>query len=62
MVPEPDGPIQKGIFPHTRPLPPVTDFPFMINPAQTVGPLQSVTYSLPRPISRVRFEETTYAW
>jgi hypothetical protein len=54
---ERDGPILKGISPNIRPLPPVPDFPYTVNPAQIVGPLQSVTYIPPRPFSRVRFEE-----
>jgi len=55
-------PINKGIFPYIRPLPPTPNFPFMIYPAQIVWPLQFVTYSLPRPLSRVRFQESTYTW
>jgi len=56
-----DGPIHKGIFPYVRLLPPTPNFPVMIYPAQVVWPLYSVSYSLPRPFSRVRFEEGTYA-
>jgi len=56
-----DGPIHKGIFPYIRLLPPTPNFPVMIYPAQVVWPLYSVSYSLPRPFSRVRFEEGTYA-
>jgi hypothetical protein len=52
-----DGPIHKRIFPYVRPLPPILNFPIMIYPAQIVWPLQSVSYSLPRPFTRVRFEE-----
>jgi hypothetical protein len=44
-----DGPNHKRIFPYVRPLPPTPNFPIMIYPAQIVWPLQSVSYSLPRP-------------
>ena len=38
-VPEPDGPILKGIFPDIHSLPPIPGFPLMINSAQIDGPL-----------------------
>jgi hypothetical protein len=56
-----DGPTHKGIFPYVRPLIATPNFYIMIYPAQIVWPLQSVSYSLPRPFTRVRFEEGTYA-
>jgi len=56
-----DGPIHKGIFPYVRLLPPTPNFPVMIYPAQVAWTLYSVSCSLPRPFSRVRFEEGTYA-
>jgi len=52
-----DGPIHKGIFTYVRLLPPTPNFPVMIYPAQVVLPLCSVSYSLPRPFPRARFEE-----
>jgi hypothetical protein len=42
-------------------MPPTTNFIVIIYPAQIVWPLQSISYSLPRPFTRVRFEEGTYA-
>jgi len=56
-----DSPICKGIFPYVRLLPPTPNFPVMTYTAQVVWPLYSVFYNLPRPFSRVRFEESTYA-
>ena len=55
-----DDPIHKGIFSYVHLLPPTTNFPVMIYPAQVVWPLYSVFYSLPRPFSIVRFEECIY--
>jgi hypothetical protein len=37
------------------------NFPIMIDPAQIVWPLQSITYDLPCPFFPVHFEESTYA-
>jgi hypothetical protein len=39
----------------------VPNFPIMIDSAQIAWLLKSITYGLPCPFSRVRFEENTYA-
>jgi hypothetical protein len=54
------GPIYKGVFSDISPLLSTPDFLVTIAPAQIAWALQSITYSLPSPFSRV-FEERAYA-
>jgi hypothetical protein len=61
MVPELYCPIYKGIFFDSCILLSAPNFPIMIDPAQIAWLLQPITYGLPRPSSRVSFEERIYA-
>jgi hypothetical protein len=61
LVPKLESLIYKGIFSDICLLLSAPNFPIMIALAQTAMLLQSITYSLPSPFFRVRFEESAYA-
>jgi hypothetical protein len=61
LVPELYGSIYKEIFSEICLLIFASNFPIMMDSTQIARLLQSITYGLPCPFSRVRFEENTYA-